>query len=85
MKINKTNTKITKILIYIVLLVLLFPQPAQAYLDPGTGSYLFQMLMAGVLGTLFFIKSIIRKVKEFFSKLFSERSVDEKENKDRKK
>jgi hypothetical protein len=39
-----------------------------AYIDPGTGSYAYQLLIAGVTGVLFFFTSIKRKVLSIFSK-----------------
>lgn len=51
-----------------VLLYLAAAKPAYAYLDPGTGSYVFQLLIAGLLGGAFFLRStyktIIRKFKK---------------------
>lgn len=44
-----------------------------AYLDPGTGSYVLQMVIAGLLGALFFIKLSWKKMKNFFSNLSSKR------------
>ncbi|MGN6420567.1 MAG: hypothetical protein ACTHMC_23860 [Pseudobacter sp.] len=38
------------------------------YLDPGSGSYLIQMIIAAVLGALFYFKHIWWKVKAFFFK-----------------
>lgn len=58
-------SKIQKVLC-IAFIIFLFPQPAYAYLDPGTGSYLFQLLIAGFLGSLFFLKSAIKKIKQIF-------------------
>ncbi|MBI4008935.1 hypothetical protein HY357_01765 [Candidatus Roizmanbacteria bacterium] len=56
-----------KIFIYFFLLfLLLLPSPAHAYLDPGTGSYFFQLLIAGLLGSTFFLKSGIKKIRGFF-------------------
>ncbi len=43
-------------------------RPAQ-YLDPGSGSYLLQLLIAGILGALVALRLYWRQVKEFFSKL----------------
>jgi hypothetical protein len=41
-------------------------RPAYAYLDPGTGSYVFQLVIAGVLGSTFFLKSAISAlIKKF--------------------
>ena len=47
---------------------------AYAYIDPGTGSYLFQMLMAGLLGSAFAIKMAWRNVRAYFSQMFSSTS-----------
>jgi ATP-dependent Zn protease len=38
------------------------------YVDPGSGSYLVQMIIAGVLGALFYFKSIWWKIKSFFGR-----------------
>lgn len=54
------------IILYIGILFLLFPKPAYAYIDPGAGSYFFQLLIAGLLGSLFFIKTIIRRARKLF-------------------
>ena len=49
----------------------IFAQKAYAYLDPGTGSYIFQMIIAAVIGGLFAIKLFWAKVVLFFRNLFS--------------
>jgi hypothetical protein len=46
-----------------VLLAVTVPQEAHAYLDPGTGSVILQVVAAGVLGALFTFKSYIRAAK----------------------
>jgi hypothetical protein len=38
------------------------------YIDPGSGSYLLQMMIAGVLAGLFYIKAFWQQVKAFFTK-----------------
>ena len=38
------------------------------YIDPGTGSYLFQLLIAGIMAIVFFYKHIIGLIKNFFTK-----------------
>jgi hypothetical protein len=35
-----------------------------SYLDPGTGSMMLQILLAGALSTSFFVKSWIRQIRE---------------------
>lgn len=38
------------------------------YIDPGSGSYLIQLIIAGILGALFYFKSIWWKIKSFFTR-----------------
>jgi len=44
---------------------------AHAYIDPGTGSYMLQMLLAGLLGALMAIKMFWRQITAWFSSVFS--------------
>lgn len=37
------------------------------YIDPGSGSYLVQAVIAGILGALFFFKNAWLQVKLFFT------------------
>ncbi len=37
------------------------------YIDPSSGSYLIQMLIAGILGSLFFFKNAWLKFKHFIT------------------
>ena len=57
---------------------------AHAYLDPGSGSYLLQLLIAGAVGGLFTVKTFWLQIKTFFSNLFSRKqkkdSADKKKN-----
>jgi hypothetical protein len=41
---------------------------AQAYLDPGSGSFLIQLLIAGLVGAAFMVRSSWSKIKEFFTR-----------------
>jgi len=49
-------------------------QPFLLYIDPGSGSYLIQMIIAGVLGVAFFFKNIVFAVKHFFHRIFGRKS-----------
>lgn len=40
----------------------------QAYLDPGSGSFLIQLLIAGLVGVGFFIRSKWSRIKAFFNR-----------------
>jgi len=42
-----------------------------AYLDPGSGSFLLQLLLAGILGGLFVVKMSWSRIKGFFRRLFT--------------
>ena len=44
---------------------------AFAYLDPGSGSYLLQLLIAGALGGLFALRMFWGRIKGFFTRWFS--------------
>lgn len=39
------------------------PSEAFGYIDPGTGSYMLQMLAAGLLGAAFALKGVWRNVR----------------------
>jgi hypothetical protein len=54
-----------------ILALLLIPKDAHAYLDPGTGSYVLQMIIAGLLGAAFAIKMSWMRIKRFIADLFS--------------
>lgn len=62
-----THLKMTFIIFW---LLLISPQAAFAYLDPGTGSYILQILIAGILGASFAVKIFWGKIKTFFGKSF---------------
>ncbi len=38
------------------------------YLDPGSGSYILQLLLAAILGGMFAIKIYWRRIRAFFNK-----------------
>jgi len=44
------------------------------YIDPGSGSYLIQAIIAGILGIAFFFKNIVLFVKDFFYRIFKNNS-----------
>ena len=58
-----------KTFLILITIVLLFSETVLAYIDPGTGSYIFQLAIAGILGSLFFIKTSWRKLVGFFDYL----------------
>ena len=44
------------------------------YIDPGSGSYLVQVIIAAALGMAFFFKNIVIAVKLFFHRIFGKKS-----------
>jgi hypothetical protein len=50
------------------LIYVAWPRPALAYIDPGTGSYLIQLLIAAAVGLAFGVKLYWRKIKTLFSR-----------------
>ena len=61
---------LTNILIIIALSSLFFPQKAYAYLDPGSMSFIIQIIIAIIIGGIFGIKLFWKNVKLFFNNLF---------------
>lgn len=59
--------------ILVTFLYFMSPGEAYAYLDPGTGSYMFQLAIALLAGGLFAIKLYWRRIKTFFGSVFSKR------------
>ncbi len=49
-----------------------------AYLDPGSGSYLLQLLVAGLFGGALALRAYWSRIKGFFSNLLS-RGVDDEQ------
>ena len=62
---------------FAVLVGLIFPLSAHAYLDPGTGSIILQGLIAGIAAGLVVMKTYWHKIKTFFGKTPSRRLTDE--------
>lgn len=49
------------------LALLAFPLDAWAYLDPGTGSYILQLALAGILASMFTLKMYWQRLKAWFA------------------
>ena len=41
----------------VLLLLLISERPAEAYIDPGTASYVFQIIVGAVLGGVFLLRT----------------------------
>ena len=60
-------------MVYLLIAALLigFTAPAHAYVDAGSGSYMLQMGIAGILGIVFSIKLSWQRLKAFVGGLFN--------------
>lgn len=58
---TKTAQNMGKAALFLVTAFLLTESKAHAYLDPGSGSYAAQILIASVAGGLFAIKNILNR------------------------
>lgn len=74
----RSKRQILVIAFGLVILGLLFPQSAYAYIDLGTGSYIIQMLIAGAVGILFAVKMYWKNLISFLGGLFTRRHKDER-------
>lgn len=63
---NITKKIIFSGVMYWIVFLLAAPPVAQAYIDPGTGSLIIQVAIAFVAGSLFFVKSIWRRLASLF-------------------
>ena len=62
------------------LLFLVQAATAQAYIDPGTGSYILQIALAFFLGALFALKMFWKNVKAFLVNIFSRGNKQSEQN-----
>ena len=60
-----------KWLLVFVAVALCAPLDARAYVDPGTGSFILQMLVAGFLAAWLYARLAWTNTKMFFARLFS--------------
>ena len=56
----------------------MFARSSYAYIDPGNGSYLFQILAASGLVLLLSIKTFFRSLLTFFAGLFGKKNKENK-------
>ena len=69
-------SKVINLLTVLAMGDLILAQKSFAYLDPGTGSYILQVLAAVIFSSLFTIKIYWKKIKKFFSRR-KKKSVDD--------
>ncbi len=57
-----------KLILLTALLFLASPLSANAYIDPGTGSFIIQVVVAAIFGAAFYIKLSWGRIKKFLSR-----------------
>jgi hypothetical protein len=62
------------VLVLVAGAVLVWPSRAHAYLDPGTGSYVLQIVIGVLLGGIFALKTFWTRIKSFAQNLLSRKS-----------
>ena len=62
-------------------LLLLCARDAHAYLDLGTGAYVLQILLAGLLASAFLVKVYWQRIWGFLTKPFSRKKGEEHDGK----
>jgi hypothetical protein len=72
MKLKRFLSETSSCALLAVLASLVLAREAHAYLDPGTGSYILQIVIASLFGALFMLKVFWGRIVGFFSKGSSE-------------
>ncbi len=64
----KSRRSTTQFLLLLAVLLLATPTQLPAYVDPGSGSFFLQMLIAGLLGASMTVKTFWKQIKAYFSR-----------------
>jgi hypothetical protein len=64
----KSRKSSTQFLLFLAVLLLATPTQLPAYVDPGSGSFFLQMLIAGLLGASMTVKTFWKQIKSYFSR-----------------
>jgi hypothetical protein len=66
---NKQKNK-ANLFLLLAALCLFFPVYSYAYIDPGTGSYVFQIIIAAFVALSFAVKVYWIKIKKIIGRIF---------------
>lgn len=53
----------------LIFIIIAQPRNAYAYIDPGTGSYVLQLLLAALFGAVFTVKVFWTKIKQLLRQI----------------
>ena len=66
----RKHIRLVDLVFLVFLFLVLSTNQVHAYLDPGSGSYLLQLVIAGGVGVLFSVKVFCLQIKTFISVMF---------------
>lgn len=69
-----------KLILYVILINIVYSNIAYAYLDPGTGSMILQVIVGGIAAFFASVLFYFRKFKIFFRNFFNKEKKKDKEN-----
>jgi len=78
---NKIRTLILQIFVFLILINAVLPLKADAYVDPGTGSMVLQIIVASIIGLTISIKAFWANIKMSFCSLLGKK-VNKKDSED---
>lgn len=74
---NRSFKRLLEALAVTPAIVVFFSGPSHAYIDPGTGSFVVQAAIAGLLGAAFVVKSTWRNITSSVGRLFGRRGSEQ--------
>lgn len=57
------------------------PNKPEAYLDPGSGSFIFQLILASILGGAFVVRAYWKRISIFIQNIFSKKPRNDENDK----
>ena len=77
---NMLHSKFFPIFVTILLTVLLVPGEAQAYIDPGSGSILLQVILFAFASVFIFFRTLGGQLRQFFRRDSDKKESEEAES-----
>ncbi len=71
MVVRKLTKKSIRVILLLSIFIFIGYRNSYSYIDLGSGSYFFQILIATLFGVLFTVKTYWKKIKIFLTNLFS--------------
>jgi len=65
------------ICLFVTSLLFVLPTDAHAYLDPGSGSFIIQIILAGIMGVMLMAKIYWKKIRAIFGQTSSQDTGDD--------